>query len=140
MQSIETEDVLYKVLNDSAELKANLSGGIYVQGERPDGSELEDIVVNTISLTHGLPQTGTSNVNIHVSDKPQSIKGRKQRKANRERLRELTALVLSALNMANVPGLTFWVETETIIKEPEISQHYNNLRIGWNIQVNNLTI
>lgn len=135
MLSIDTDDTLYKVLSTSEELKQALTGDIYVQGERPDGSNLEDVVVNTIAVSHTLPQTGTSNVNIHVSDLKLKIKGKEQRKANRERLRELTALVLEVLKKANVPGLTFWVTTETVIKEPDICQHYTNLRIDWNIHL-----
>ncbi|MEG2157011.1 MAG: hypothetical protein RRY07_04395 [Bacteroidaceae bacterium] len=135
MQSIETDDILFEILNASVELKAELSGGIYVQGERPDDSEKEDVVINCLTLTHDVPQSGTSNVNIHVSDLKLKIKGKEQRKANRERLRELTALVLGTLKAANIPGLTFWVATETVIKEPEVSQHYNNLRIDWNIHL-----
>ena len=107
MLSIDTDDTLYKVLSTSEDLKKALSGDIYLQGERPDGSELEDVVINTIALSHNLPQTGTSNVNIHVSDLKLKIKGKEQRKANRERLRELTALVIRVLKKANVTGLTF---------------------------------
>ena len=135
MLSIDTDDTLYKVLSTSEDLKKALSGDIYPQGERPDGSELEDVVINTIVLSHNLPQTGTSNVNIHVSDLKLKIKGKEQRKANRERLRELTALVIGVLKKANITGLTFWVTTETVIKEPDISQHYTNLRIDWNIHL-----
>lgn len=69
MQSIETDDILFEILNASAELKAALSGGIYVQGERPDNSGKEDVVINNLFLNHEVPQTGTSNVNIHVPDK-----------------------------------------------------------------------
>lgn len=135
MLSIDAEDTLYKVLSASEDLEKALTGGIYVQGERPDGSELEDVVVNTITVSHALPQTGTSNINIHVSDLKLRIKGKEQRKADRERLRELTALVLEVLKKANVTGLAFWVATETVINEPGVSQHYTNLRINWNIHL-----
>ena len=122
MQSIETDDILFEILNASAELKAALSGGIYVQGERPDNSGKED---------------GTSNVNIHVPDKKERIGRTEQFKAHRERIRELTAIVLSVLKSANITGLTIRVSTETIIKEPGINEHYNNLRVEWNIQRTN---
>ena len=118
MQSIETDDILFEILNASAELKKALSGGIYVQGERPDNS-------------------GTSNVNIHVPDKKERICRTEQFKANRERIRELTDIVLSVLKSANITGLTIRVSTETIIKEPGINEHYNNLRVEWNIQRTN---
>lgn len=60
MQSIETDDILFEILNASAELKAALSGGIFVQGERPDNSGKEDVVINNLFLNHEVPQTGTS--------------------------------------------------------------------------------
>jgi hypothetical protein len=137
MQSIETDDILFEILNASAELKAELSGGIYVQGERPDESEKEDVVINCLTLSHDVPQSGISNVNIHVPDKKTKIRGKEQRKADRERLRLLTSLVLAVLKSANITGLTLKVSAETVIKEPEVFQHYNNLRVEWNIQRTN---
>lgn len=133
MISFKTDDILFEVLNASDELTSSINGGIYVQGERPDNSEKEDIVINNISITHELPQSGVSNVNIHVKDLKVRISGQEQRKANRERLRTLTRLVLDTLKAARIEGLTFWVTNETVIKEPAVNQHYNNLRINWNI-------
>lgn len=137
MQSIETDDILFGILNGSAELKTALTGGVYVQGERPDNSEKEDVVINNLFLNHEVPQTGTSNVNIHVPDRKRKIGRQEQFKANRERLRELTAIVFTALKSANIKGLTIRVVTEKVIKEPNVSEHYNNLRIEWNIQRTN---
>lgn len=136
MQSIETSEALFKALNGSAELKAELDGGVYL-GERPDNSEREDVVVNNISVTHGMPQTGTSNVNIHVPDKKIRIKGREQFTEDTERIKSLTAIVLRVLREARIEGLTIKVATEAVLKEPDIPQHYNNLRIEWNIQLIN---
>lgn len=133
MNSIDTDDTLFQILNASAALKAELTGGIYVLGERPDGSEKEDIVVNNLFINHTIPQTGNSNVNIHVPDMTLTIGGKQQHKGNRERLRTLTRLVLDILKAARIEGLTFWVTNETVIKEPAVNQHYNNLRINWNI-------
>ena len=134
MISFETDDILFEVLNASTELKNAINGGIYVQGERPDNSSKEDIVINNIAITHELPQSGNSNVNIHVEDLTLKINGQEQRKAKRERLRTLTSLTIAALKAARIEGLTFWITNETVIKEPAINQHYNNLRISWNIQ------
>lgn len=135
MHSIDTDDTLFQILNASAALKAELTGGIYVLGERPDGSEKEDIVVNNLFINHTIPQTGTSNVNIHVPDMTLTIGGKQQHKANRERLRTLTALVLEALKAANIQGLAIRITNETIIKEPNIPEHYTNVRVDWNIQI-----
>jgi hypothetical protein len=133
MLSFDTDDILFTILNASEELKETISGGIYVQGERPDNSEREDIVINNIVINHDYPQSGTSNVNIHVEDLKLKIKGQEQRKADRERLRFLTDKVVRILKAANIQGLTFWIENETVIKEPAVFQHYTNLRINWNI-------
>ena len=131
--SFDTDNILYRVLSDSVALKSALTGGIY-NTARPDNSDKEDITVNTISVNGDMPQRGTSNVNIHVADLRLTIKGQEQRKVNRERLRELTELAISALEAANVEGLLFWVSNTSIIAEPSANQHYANLRIDWNIQ------
>ncbi len=131
--SLDTDDILYAILSASPELKAAISGGIY-NTDRPEGSDKVDITINTISVNGEFPQGGTSNVNIHTTDKTLKIKGQEQRKVDRELLRATTRLVISVLEAAAVEGLTFWVSNEAIIAEPAIKQHYANLRITWNIQ------
>jgi hypothetical protein len=135
--SFDTDNILFQALNGSYELKAAISGGIYTT-DRPDNSEKEDITINTITVTGDRPQRGTSNVNIHVPDLKLKIEGQEQRKENRERLHQLTTLVISILEAARVNGLLFWVSNQTTLKEPDIDQHYTNLRIEWNIcKINN---
>lgn len=73
-------------------------------------------------------------MNIHVPDMTLTIGGKQQHKANRERLRTLTALTLEALKAANIQGLAIRITNETIIKEPNIPEHYTNIRVDWNIQ------
>jgi hypothetical protein len=134
--SFDTDDILFQVLSGNAELKAAISGGIYPETERPDNSEKEDITVNTITITRTYsPQSGTSNVNIYIPDTKLKIRGQEQKKINRERLREITNKVISILESARVEGLTFWITNQTVLAEPEIEQHYTNLRIDWNIQL-----
>lgn len=133
MNSIDTDDTLFQILNASTALKAELTGGIYVMGERPDGSQKEDIVVNNLFINHTIPQTGTSNVNIHVPDMMITIGGKQQYKANRERIRTLTELILSVLKSSIIEGLAIRITNETVIKETSIPEHYNNIRIDWNI-------
>lgn len=132
--SIDTDDILYKLIQEAVAFgKVKISGGVFVQGERPDNSEAEDIVINTITVTHEKPQTGTSNVNIYASDKKVKIHGREQRKADRERLRKIGDALFAHLDAQNVPDLEYWIESDTTIKEIEVKQHYRNLRISWNI-------
>lgn len=130
-QTFDTDSILYQILNGSPAILSAISGGVYID-ERPDGSEAEDIVVNTIDLTQEhAPQLGTSNVNIHVSDIDVQINGVQQKKKNRERLKSLTTIVLNALKSAKIEGLALIVTNQTTIKEPTINQHYVNIRVDW---------
>lgn len=130
-QTFDTDSILYQILNGSPAILSAISGGVYID-ERPDGSEAEDIVVNTIDLTQdNPPQLGTSNVNIHVSDKNVQINGIQQKKKDRERLKSLTTIVLDVLKSAKVEGLSLVTATQTTIKEPTINQHYVNIRVDW---------
>lgn len=130
-QTFDTDSILYQILNGSPAILSAISGGVYID-ERPDGSEAEDIVVNTIDLTQdNPPQLGTSNVNIHVSDKNVQINGIQQKKKDRERLKSLTTIVLDVLKSAKIEGLALIVTNQTTIKEPTINQHYVNIRVDW---------
>lgn len=130
-QTFDTDSILFQILNDSPAILSAISGKVYID-ERPDSSESEDIVVNTIALTlDNPPQLGSSNVNIHVSDMDVQINGVQQKKKDRGRLKLLTAIVVDVLKSAKIEGLALIVSTQTTIKEPSISQHYVNIRVDW---------
>lgn len=130
-QTFDTDKILFQLLNGSTELKSVITGGVYID-ERPFGSSLEDVVVNTIALTQEYaPQLGTSNVNIHVSDMDVLIGGTTQKKVNRERLHTISEIVMSTLRASNIEGLSLTVTGQTKIAEPEINQHYVNIRVDW---------
>ena len=132
--SIDTDDILYKIVAEAVSTGVvKISGIVCTQGERPDDSETEDIVINTITVTHDKPQTGTSNVNIYASDLKVKIRGKEQRKADRERLREIGDALVSYLDMQNIADLEFWIESDIVLQEHQVNQHYRNIRISWNI-------
>lgn len=132
--SIDTDDILFKIVSEAVTSgKVVINGGVFTQGERPDDSEAEDIVINTITVTHDKPQTGTSNVNIYAKDLKLRIKGKEQRKADRERLRTIGDALVAYLDAQNIAGLEYWIESDIVIKELEVNQHYRNIRISWNI-------
>lgn len=132
--SIDTDDILFKIVSEAVTSgKVVINGGVFTQGERPDGSEAEDIVINTITVTHDKPQTGTSNVNIYAKDLKLRIKGKEQRKADRERLRTIGNALVAYLDAQNIADLEYWIESDIVIKELEVNQHYRNIRISWNI-------
>lgn len=132
--SIDTDDILFKIVSEAVTSgKVVINGGVFTQGERPDDSEAEDIVINTITVTHDKPQTGTSNVNIYAKDLKLRIKGKEQRKADRERLRTIGNALVACLDAQNIADLEYWIESDIVIKELEVNQHYRNIRISWNI-------
>lgn len=132
--SIDTDDILFKIVSEAVTSgKVVINGGVFTQGERPDDSEAEDIVINTITVTHDKPQTGTSNVNIYAKDLKLRIKGKEQRKADRERLRTIGDALVAYLDAQNIADLDYWIESDIVIKELEVNQHYRNIRISWNI-------
>lgn len=132
--SIDTDDILFKIVSEAVTSgKVVINGGVFTQGERPDDSEAEDIVINTITVTHDKPQTGTSNVNIYAKDLKLRIKGKEQRKADRERLRTIGDALVAYLDAQNIADLEYWIESDIVIKEFEVNQHYRNIRISWNI-------
>lgn len=132
--SIDTDDILFKIVSEAVTSgKVVINGGVFTQGERPDDSEAEDIVINTITVTHDKPQTGTSNVNIYAKDLKLRIKGKEQRKADRERLRTIGNALVAYLDAQNIADLEYWIESDIVIKELEVNQHYRNIRISWNI-------
>lgn len=132
--SIDTDDILFKIVSEAVTSgKVVINGGVFTQSERPDDSEAEDIVINTITVTHDKPQTGTSNVNIYAKDLKLRIKGKEQRKADRERLRIIGDALVAYLDAQNIADLEYWIESDIVIKELEVNQHYRNIRISWNI-------
>lgn len=126
--SIDTDDILFKIVSEAVTSgKVVINGGVFTQGERPDDSEAEDIVINTITVTHDKPQTGTSNVNIYAKDLKLRIKGKEQRKADRERLRTIGNALVAYLDAQNIADLEYWIESDIVIKELEVNQHYRNI-------------
>ena len=128
----DTNEILMGLLMGNTSIK----GGYYHEGDRPDNSTDEDIVVNTIDLSvDTLPQIGTSNVNIYVSDTPKKIKGKMMVMPNRTRLQQLANEVAAIIRAACIPGIKAVSGTMSIMGEPNTKQHFVNIRVDWNIQV-----
>ncbi len=127
----DTDGILFGLLNG----KTSINGGVYVGDTRPEDSDNEDIVVNTIDLeADALPQIGTSNINVYVTDTSKNINGKMQVNANRQRLNVLTQEVLVIVRNTVLPGIKLIPKGATIMYEPNTKQHFMNIRIDWNIQ------
>ncbi len=124
--------ILFRLLKDGT----SINGGVYVEDDRPDNSVREDIVVNSIKLEQdALPQIGTSNINIYVPDKEVKIAGRMQLQADRPRLKAITDEVLAIVRTARIEGLKIITTDHALMNEPNTRQHYSNIRVDWNIQI-----
>lgn len=134
--SFELEQILYRTLNVSA-IKNAISGGIYLGDTRPVNSDNEDITINTITVsTDACPQTATSNINVHVPDTDATMSNGKTTKiANRIRLKALTDKVMSQIRNASLTGIKIVPTMMSILDESSINQHYANIRVDWNIQI-----
>lgn len=133
--SFDIDKIVYKLLSGSSELKSTITGGVYYSNDRPDGSIKEDVVINTITMTQDyLPQLATSNVNIYVADITRRIDGVEQYKPNHERLAKLTKIVLDVLRGAQIEGLKLIPESQSVLNDTSVKQHFCNIRIAWNIQ------
>lgn len=127
----DTDGILFGLLNG----KTSIKGGVYVGDDRPEDSRDEDIVINTIDLeADALPQIGTSNINVYVTDTSKNIKGKMQVSADRQRLNALTQEVLAIIRNAVLPGIKISPKRATPMYEPTTKQHFMNVRIDWNIQ------
>lgn len=132
--SIDTDDMLYKLLRRAIdEKKIEINGVLCQETDRPADSQTEDIVVNTIAISHDKPQDGTSNANIYVPDKRVKIRGQEQRKTDWGRLKEIGDALVDFLEAQNLDDLEMWIESDTTLQEPTAGQHYRNIRVKWNI-------
>lgn len=129
----DTDDIIYKILSEDETITSLISGGVYI-GERPDNSTKEDICINTLALSMDtLPQTGTSNVNIHVPDEKVRIGSQQQWRMARARIGMISSQVCIALDKAKAAGAAIRISNANLIAEESTHQHYNNLRVEWNI-------
>lgn len=132
--SFDIDKIVFDLLSNSV-VKDAISGGIYFRNDRPDNSNKEDIVINTITMTQDfLPQMVTSNVNIYVADQLRRIEKTEQWKPNHKRLSELTKMVVEVLRGSRIEGLKLIPESQSVLQEASIKQHFSNIRISWNIQ------
>lgn len=121
-------NLVYRILKDSG-IDSQISGGLYSR-TRPDDSVLEDIVVNTLSLTTDYtPQQGMVNINIHVPDIKVNINGKTNSKLNAVRLEQLGKAVCDIVENVKMQGFNISVSAVSLLEESERQEHYANIRV-----------
>lgn len=130
--TLDLDSALYKVLNIPA-VTSVITGKVY-STNRPDDSVLEDVVINTITLGDGTIQLGVTNVNIYALDLEQKLGSKSFYQANKGRLSAISKVIIPLLEEAYGDDYNMWIEWTTVIPEPEIQQHYLNIRVQFRFE------
>lgn len=131
--TIDLVELVFGILNASNVLKDQISGSIYMFDSRPARSEVEDVVINSITVQDGIIQPGVVNINIHVPDKGIEGDMAVYKVPNIGRLSAITNIIKSLLGDTkgiahNKTGL-YISGFSNPIKEDELDEHYINIRV-----------
>lgn len=113
-------------------IKAIINGEIYKE-QRPSGSLLEDIVINSLPMDNGFLQDGVFNVNCYVPLKSITIGGVKQYVRNNSRLEVISSEVYSLLSNIYGEDYNMSVEYHQIFDEPSESTSFISFRVQMNL-------
>lgn len=134
LNTFDISELLYKTLVQGGVLDI-INGGIYHQGQRPENSTKEDVIINIISMTtDSTPQAAVGNVNIYVPDKMIGVKGSARLYPNTKRLNTIAKAIDGIIRASIVDGVGICPTNQTLIPESSINQHYVNIRVSFNIQ------
>jgi hypothetical protein len=125
--NIDALNIVWSVLNGSP-LKSAIDGKIY-KSSRPLNSDKEDVVINALPISPGIPQRCIVNVNIYTRNLSLNIGGQPDNTMpDIVRMNTLAGLAIAALDEVSGDQYYFFVEQQATIKEPELFQHYINIR------------
>lgn len=128
--TFEAVDAIYKVLNDGG-FESLITGRMYKDVERPTGSTKEDVVINCLPMSNDQVQLATINVNIYVPDLEIKVDSKPQFIKNTMRLKSLADAAISLLEFVADDLHDFYIESQGVVPELSIHQHYVNLRIQY---------
>ena len=123
------EKDLFKLISSSI-LAGMVSGKVYRNGMRPDGSTLEDIVVKFLAGTDGQIQTGIIVLNIYVPDITQKGFSRKVENTARTEVLE-DAIIAFVESNPDTEYLYELDETPISLEVDGIDQHAIYARIKY---------
>lgn len=119
-------DIVFDQIKGTS-LQTSISGKVS-KNTRPMGSQLEDVVINSLAANNTQLQVGYLNVNIHVPNLQVSVSGGiDQSTPNHNRINELTQIANGLLKDVWGPNWDFEIEQFNLIREEKSS--FNNIRI-----------
>jgi len=129
ISTLDIENIVYDILNVPS-LTGVITGDVYLSDDRPLNSQLEDVEINTITMTQEpYPQEGVMNVNIYVPDMALSIGGVNQYKPNKSRLKTIIEIVKELIVNQTNKYISLNITNELMLSERSIRQSFINLRI-----------
>lgn len=133
--TLEVVDWIYLLIDQSA-LKNEITGVVNKQN-RPQNSNKEDCVINSLGISSAQLQEGVVNVNIYVPNITISSAGTQDlSQPDWKRLKHLTKVAVELLNEYWADDFHFILQNQTIIKDDESDSHFVNLRLE--VYANNL--
>lgn len=119
---------VWKLLN--AQVAGNLTGGVYKMN-RPLGSTLEDIVVNSLPTVAGTGDLDECiiNVNCYAPSVPSTKNGVTFKVANTKRMQEIAELVAGKLRNVDDTGGHYAVNGIAVLHELSTDDYYTNIRV-----------
>lgn len=124
--TFEVKDVLFGLVNINS-IKGAISGNIYLDF-RPTDSDKEDVVINSLPISHSSWQQCTANVNIYVQDIKAKVNVVSQPVPNRGRLEAITKAVIAAVDGQGGEDWVCNVVSDHTFKNDDGS-HMSNVRI-----------
>lgn len=120
---IDIKDDIYLFIKGSKlDYEAN---GKLCKTKRPAGSDSEDIVISVIANQNGQIQEAFVNVNIYVKD----VIRNKQAEENSIRLRELSNLAKSLLEVGRGRDYRFVLDSQRILEVEGKNEHFINNKL-----------
>lgn len=128
--TLDAVDIVYGVLKDSS---LTITGGIHKYA-KPISSNLEDVVVNSITMNNEQLQEGVLVVNIHVPDKQIKVGTTTQSMIDTKRMLSVSKEVLSVLNEVWKDDWHFVVQQQNLIEST--GEHFNSIRLEFYFENN----
>lgn len=123
-------DVYRKLL--SSPLAAEISGGVYREGQRPRDSPLEDAVVIFTAGTPGDVQRGVVTVNVFVPDiDPYDDGTLREDSARTEAIEAAAARWVDSFTVRDTSYRFRLLQTIVTDRAPELRQHFVVIRLGY---------
>lgn len=125
----ELVDLLWSRLNSNADLKASISGSIY-KHKRPDGSDKQDIVINSLTANNEQLQKSVLNINFHCPNLSISTGGQPAVYVpDNVKLKAISDKIIALVDDHWTDEYHSIVDKQQNFEEPELKETFSNIRI-----------